>query len=98
LIQYKESEIMMENDDSHHYAGARLSVTVGATGQRIHMLIDDTQPMIRANLLQIRRDPMVEALFGSAKRKKPRKNGEEHVPGSKAGINPKPQNKRANHR
>jgi hypothetical protein len=89
---------MMENDDSYHYAGAKLSVTVGTSGQRIHMLIDDTQQMIRANLLQIRRDPMVEALFGAAKLKKPRKSSAGHLPATPSAINPKPQNKRANHR
>jgi hypothetical protein len=88
---------MMENDDSQHYAGARLSVTVGATGQRIHTLIDDTQPLIRANLLQIKRDPMVEALFGAAKRKRVRKSTEGRLPAS-PGILPKPQSKKANHR
>jgi hypothetical protein len=88
----------MENDDSHHYAGARLSVTVGATGQRIHTLIDDTQPLIRANHLQIKRDPMVEALFGVAKRKRIRKSAAGRLPASPPGICPKPQSKKANHR
>lgn len=48
-----------------HYCGPTLSVTVSREGSRIHRLIDDISLPLRANKLTIRRDPMVEALFGA---------------------------------
>lgn len=43
-----------------------LSVTTNREGARIHRLIDDTHYATRNRKPEIRRDPMVEALFGAA--------------------------------
>ena len=43
-----------------------MSVTVDRNGYRIHTLIDDTDLPVRVNRDPVKRDPMVEALFGSA--------------------------------
>jgi hypothetical protein len=48
------------------YHGPTLSVTVNREGVRLHRLIDDTIPQARACKIKVRRDPMVEALFGAA--------------------------------
>jgi hypothetical protein len=48
------------------YRGPTLSVTVSREGARIHRLIDDVTYPLRASKAAIRRDPMVEALFGVA--------------------------------
>lgn len=45
--------------------GPGLSVTVSREGARIHRLIDDVAYPLRASKAAIRRDPMVEALFGA---------------------------------
>lgn len=42
-----------------------LSVTISREGARIHRLIDDVAYPLRASKAAIRRDPMVEALFGA---------------------------------
>ncbi len=55
---------LMTMDD---YRGPTLSVTISREGSRIHRLIDDIIQPLRANKLTIRRDPMVEALFGAAR-------------------------------
>ena len=54
----------MELMTMDHYSGPTLSVTISREGSRIHRLIDDITLPLRANKLTIRRDPMVEALFG----------------------------------
>lgn len=56
-------ELEMAQD---YYDGPTLSVTVNREGARVHRLIDDTIYPTRAKKLNIRRDPMVEALFGAA--------------------------------
>lgn len=56
----------MEKCESQRERGALLSVTVDGNGYRIHTLIDDTERTLRASRLPVRRDPMVEALFGPA--------------------------------
>jgi hypothetical protein len=53
----------MAND---YYDGPTLSVTINREGARVHRLIDDTIYPTRAKKMNIRRDPMVEALFGAA--------------------------------
>ena len=60
----------MEKCEPNRNQGALLSVTVDPNGYRIHTLIDDTDRPVRANRTLIRRDPMVEALFGPAARPK----------------------------
>ncbi|MBV6323284.1 hypothetical protein [Duganella violaceipulchra] len=52
------------------YSGPTLSVTISREGSRIHRLVDDIIQPLRANKLTIRRDPMVEALFGAASPRK----------------------------
>ncbi|WP_338845648.1 hypothetical protein V8J88_18185 [Massilia sp. W12] len=46
--------------------GSMLSLTIGANGQRIYMLADETHHAIRPNCDPVRRDPLVAALFGAA--------------------------------
>ncbi len=48
------------------YTGPTLSVTVSPEGRRVHQLIDDTSYARRPHKIVVRRDPMVEALFGAA--------------------------------
>ncbi|MYM66710.1 hypothetical protein GTP45_07700 [Pseudoduganella sp. FT55W] len=43
-----------------------LSITTKRDGARIHRLIDDTHYPTRTRQPEIRRDPMVAALFGAA--------------------------------
>lgn len=57
----------MEKCERSPCRGALLRVTVDVNGNRIHTLIDDTSYPIRVNPVLIKRDPMVEALFGSAR-------------------------------
>lgn len=59
----------MAND---YYDGPTLSVTINREGARVHRLIDDTVYPTRAKKMNIRRDPMVEALFGAAAKHPPR--------------------------
>ncbi|MBV7537529.1 hypothetical protein KW842_17315 [Duganella sp. sic0402] len=59
----------MAND---YYDGPTLSVTINREGARVHRLIDDTIYPTRAKKMNIRRDPMVEALFGAAAEHPPR--------------------------
>ncbi|SDG41915.1 MULTISPECIES: hypothetical protein [unclassified Duganella] len=54
------------------YDGPTLSVTINREGARVHRLIDDTIYPTRAKKMNIRRDPMVEALFGAAAEHPPR--------------------------
>lgn len=42
-----------------------LSVTINRQGARIHRIIDDINYPTRQKKPEIRRDPMVEALFGA---------------------------------
>lgn len=42
-----------------------LSITTRRDGARVHRLIDDTYYVTRNKQPEIRRDPMVEALFGA---------------------------------
>lgn len=63
----------MEKYEQNRSPGARLSVTVDRNGYRIHTLIDDTNRPIRANRTLVRRDRMVEALFGPATVARPKK-------------------------
>lgn len=42
-----------------------LSITTRRDGARVHRLIDDTYYVNRNKQPEIRRDPMVEALFGA---------------------------------
>ena len=49
----------------HAPASPGLSVTISREGARIHRLIDDVAYPLRASKAAIRRDPMVEALFGA---------------------------------
>lgn len=48
------------------YHGPTLRVTINRQGIRLHRLIDDAIPHARACKIKVRRDPMVEALFGAA--------------------------------
>lgn len=50
------------------YNGPTLSVTISREGSRIHQLVDDTMYPRRIRKVEVRRDPMVEALFGAAGR------------------------------
>lgn len=43
-----------------------LSITTNREGNRVHRLIDDTLFPTRPKKVQVRRDPMVAALFGAA--------------------------------
>lgn len=56
----------MESMAEDFYNGPTLSVTISREGSRVHRLIDDTCYPLRASKLTVRRDPMVEALFGAA--------------------------------
>lgn len=57
---------MKQKSDSRQ-CGATLSVTISREGARIHRLIDDVNYPLRLSKAAVRRDPMVEALFGAAK-------------------------------
>jgi len=50
----------------HCYNGPMLSITTNRDGNRVHRLIDDTLFPTRPKKVLVRRDPMVEALFGAA--------------------------------
>lgn len=50
----------------HCYHGPMLSITTNRDGNRVHRLIDDTLFPTRPKKVLVRRDPMVEALFGAA--------------------------------
>lgn len=50
----------------HSYQGPMLSITTNREGNRVHRLIDDTLFPTRPKKVQVRRDPMVAALFGAA--------------------------------
>lgn len=54
----------MDEYDARHYAGPTLNITVNREGHRVHRLADDEPLRFRAHECQIRRDPMVAALFG----------------------------------
>ena len=58
----------MKQPLSDFYHGPKLSVTVNPEGARIHRLIDDAMHTARPKKTAVRRDPMVEALFGAAVR------------------------------
>jgi hypothetical protein len=55
----------MESTAELFYHGPTLSVTVNREGARVHQLIDDTVYPRRIRKVEVRRDPMVEALFGA---------------------------------
>ncbi|MYN16444.1 hypothetical protein GTP81_06725 [Rugamonas sp. FT107W] len=61
----------MESIIETFYNGPTLSVTISREGSRIHRLIDDICQPLRANKTIVRRDPMVEALFGAASPRTP---------------------------
>lgn len=63
----------METYEPNRRPGALLSVTVAPNGNRIHRLIDDITHPMRANPTLVRRDRMVEALFGPATVARPKK-------------------------
>ncbi|KQW93574.1 hypothetical protein ASC94_13255 [Massilia sp. Root418] len=54
----------MDEYDARCYAGPKLTITVNREGHRVHRLADDEPLRFRAHDCQIRRDPMVAALFG----------------------------------
>lgn len=56
----------MEHTTQDTYEGPALSMTVSREGNRIHRLIDDTNYPVRPSTVEVRRDPMVAALFGAA--------------------------------
>jgi hypothetical protein len=56
----------MKQVSSDCYDGPTLRVTINRQGVRLHRLIDDALPHARACKIKVRRDPMVEALFGAA--------------------------------
>lgn len=51
--------------------GGRIAVLVSPDGHRIHRLCDDAPSPLRQIAPAIRRDPMVAALFGPARRATP---------------------------
>lgn len=63
----------MEKCESNRNQGALMSVTVDPNGYRIHTLIDDIIRPIRSTSDLVKRDPMVEALFGPAIVARPKK-------------------------
>lgn len=58
----------MKHTPTDFYHGPTLSVTINREGARIHRLIDDDVHTVRSKKTAVRRDPMVEALFGAAVR------------------------------
>ena len=56
----------MKQLSNDFYHGPALRVTINRQGVRMHRLIDDAIPHARACKIKVRRDPMVEALFGAA--------------------------------
>lgn len=66
ILQPRKSRSSREKLISLQAQGSILNVTVGANGQRIYMLADETHHAIRPNSEPIRRDPLVAALFGAA--------------------------------
>lgn len=69
----EEKGYTMEKYEPNRRQGALLNVTVDPNGYRIHTLIDDINHPIRANRTLVRRDLMVEALFGPATVARPKK-------------------------
>lgn len=63
----------MEKNEPSRNPGTLLSITVDRNGYRIHTLIDDTDLPIRTNRGPVRRDPMVQALFGAGSATRPKK-------------------------
>lgn len=57
----------MDECEARHYVGPKLSVTVSREGHRVHRLIDDEPLRNRSGDCLVRRDPMVEALFGASR-------------------------------
>ncbi|MBA5686824.1 hypothetical protein [Rugamonas apoptosis] len=49
-----------------------LNITIDRDGTRIHRLVDDVIYPVRASRAIARRDPMVEALFGAPKVRRPK--------------------------
>jgi hypothetical protein len=68
-----EKGCVMEKYEANRNQGALMNVTVDPNGYRIHRLIDDVVCPIRCTLAQVKRDPMVEALFGPAIVARPKK-------------------------
>ncbi|MYN10172.1 hypothetical protein [Pseudoduganella aquatica] len=56
----------MDECDAHNYAGPTLVCTVSGDGYRVHRLVDDQPYRFKDSKCQVRRDPMVAALFGAA--------------------------------
>ena len=66
IVLPKKNRSSREKLISLQAQGSILNVTVGANGQRIYMLADETHHAIRPHSEPIRRDPLVAALFGAA--------------------------------
>jgi DNA-binding IclR family transcriptional regulator len=67
IVQPKKNRSSREKLISLQAQGSILNVTVGANGQRIYMLADETHHAIRSHSEPVQRDPLVAALFGAAK-------------------------------
>jgi hypothetical protein len=63
----------MEKYEANRNQDALMSVTVDPNGYRIHRLIDDVVCPVRCTSALVKRDPMVEALFGPAIVARPKK-------------------------
>lgn len=66
IVQPKKHRTSREKLVSLQAQGSSLHVTIGAAGQRIYMLADETHHAVRPHCEPIRRDPLVAALFGAA--------------------------------
>jgi hypothetical protein len=66
IVQPKKNRSSREKLISLQAQGSILNVTVGANGQRIYMLADETHHAIRSHSEPVQRDPLVAALFGAA--------------------------------
>jgi biotin operon repressor len=66
IVQSKRHRSSREKLISLQAQGSILNVTVGANGQRIYMLADETHHAIRPHSEPVHRDPLVAALFGAA--------------------------------
>lgn len=66
IVQPKRHRSSREKLISLQAQGSILNVTVGANGQRIYMLADETHHAIRPHSEPVQRDPLVAALFGAA--------------------------------
>ena len=67
----EEVRLMNEHVPSQGRESA-LNITIDRDGTRIHRLVDDVIYPVRASRAIARRDPMVEALFGAPKVRRPK--------------------------